>query len=209
MRYLSRHQISRTTLRLDRQTPYRLGEPIKVTVKFPDHTTIPGLEGGKIGPKTDVKVIVEHRPPKDGDAEAEIQTMQLGKIEGSWATFEGILNRTREGKYKFWLTTPDVSKLQPGGQRPSAEAFVELPPGELDRLRMNQQELDGAAETSQGQFYNLATAHNLVDDLPAGVRVSLSTPQPPFLIWNQWWIFVLVIFLLTAEWILRKRKHLL
>ena len=64
----------------------------------------------------------------------------------------------------------------------NTEATVELPPGELDRLRMNQQEMTQAAEATQGRFYTLATADNLLDDLPAGYRVSLSTPHgaPPF-----------------------------
>ena len=41
MRYLSRTRQTRTDLRLDQQTPYRMGEPIKVTVRFPE-TAAPG-----------------------------------------------------------------------------------------------------------------------------------------------------------------------
>ena len=74
---------------------------------------------------------------------------------------------------------------------------------------MNQQEMTQAAEATQGHFYTLATADNLLADLPPGFRVSLSTPRPPLLIWNHWLMFVLVLGLVSAEWILRKRKHLL
>jgi hypothetical protein len=69
-------------------------------------------------------------------------------------------------------------------EKPSAEAGVELPPGELERLRINQQEMTQAAEATQGHFYTLATADNLLNDLPAGYPVSLSTPRPPLLLWN-------------------------
>jgi hypothetical protein len=208
VRYLSRSRINRTTLRLDRQAPYRVGEPIKVTVQFPDNSLVPGL---KPGGKLDVKVMVEHKPAPgaDGPGETEIQTLQLAKVEGSWATYEGLLVRTREGKYKFSLTTPDVSKHQPSGDKPSAEAVVVPPPGELDRLRMNLEELKQAAEATDGQFYTLATADLVLDELPSGARVVMSTPRPPQPLWNHLLAFLLVIGLLAAEWVLRKRKHLL
>jgi hypothetical protein len=210
IRYLSRGRSTRTDLRLDRQTPYRLGEPIKVTVRFPDN--LPGgAPGVKPGPPTEVRVTVEYRAGdnKDGPKEPEVQTLQLAKVEESWGTYEGALNRTREGKYRFRLISPDVSATQPDGEKPSAEAQVELPPGELDRLRMNEQELRQAGEATQGGFYNLVSAEQALEDVPPGVRVSLSAPTPPLLLWNQWFVFALVMFLLTSEWILRKRKHLL
>ncbi len=209
-RYLSRSRITRTVLRLDRQTPYRIGEPIKVTVQFPDNTPLPGKPGVK-ETKTDVRVIVEFRPNAAGDekVDPEIQTLKLAKVEGSWSNYSEFFTRTREGKYHFWLSSPDVSKEDPSGQKPSADAKVELPPGELERLRMNQEELTQAAEATRGRFYTLVNAGSLPDDLPAGARPSLSTSKPPWLLWNWVPVFLLFLFLLTSEWVLRKRKHLL
>jgi hypothetical protein len=210
VRYLSRSRVSRTTLRLDRQTPYRTGEPIKVTVQFPENVVAPNQKPGEKGPgKLDVKVLVEHRPAGTKGGETEVQTLQLAKVEGSWATYEGLLVRTREGKYKFTLTTPDVSKQQPSGERPNAEAIVVQPPGELDRLRMNLEELKQAAESSGGQFYTLATADRVLDELPPGERIVINTPRPPQPLWNHVLAFALVLGLLGSEWLLRKRKHLL
>lgn len=212
VRYLSRSRVSRTELRLDKQTPYRQGEPIKVTVRFPDNTPMPGqVQDAKAGLKTEVKVIVEYRPHKGkGElGEVEVQTLTLAKVEGSWATYEGLLHRTRSGKYCLWLSQPDVSKQQPDGKKPSAEAEVVLPPGEVERLRMNREELKQAAAQSNGRFYTLLDADRLIGDLPPGVRVSLNTASPPFLLWNHPLCFLLVLSLLTSEWWLRKRKHLL
>jgi hypothetical protein len=209
-RYLSRNRITRTVLRLDRQTPYRVGEPIKVTVQFPDNAPIPGKQNAKV-PKDDVKVIVEFRPNAAGNekVDPEVQTLKLARTEGSRTNYSEFFTRTREGKYHFWLSSPDVSKEDPGGQKPSADAKVELPPGELDRLRMNQDEMTQAAEATRGRFYNLTNADQLPDELPAGARPSLSTSKPPWLLWNWIPMFLLVLFLLTSEWLLRKRKHLL
>jgi hypothetical protein len=202
VRYLARSRLSRTDLRLDRQVPYRRGEPIKVTVRFPDDSPPPAAG-------TEVKVVVERKPPKGaGDhglgAETEVQTLQLAKLEGSRASYEALLTRTPEGEYRFWLSTPAVP-----GSKPRAECKVLPPPGEMERLRMNQPDMERAAEESHGRFYNLADAERLLDELPAGTRVSLNTPRPPWLLWNNVGMFALVLFLLSSEWLLRKRKHLL
>src|SRR5207302_4982622 len=96
-RYLSRSRINRTDLRLDRQTPYRVGEPIKVTVRFPETITLPGGNEVKLGPKSDVKVTVEYRPKpqKDGPpVEPEVRTLSLATVEGSFGSFEGPFDHT-------------------------------------------------------------------------------------------------------------------
>jgi len=95
------------------------------------------------------------------------------------------------------------------GEQPSADAVVEIPPGELDHLQMNRQELSLAASATQGGFYTLATADQIVDDIPAVPTMSISSGRPPYLIWNHAIVFCLVMLLLTSEWLLRKRKHLL
>ena len=56
VRYLARSRLGRVELRLDRQTPYRRGEPIKMTVRFPDDAPPPS-------PDVEVKVMVERRNP--------------------------------------------------------------------------------------------------------------------------------------------------
>jgi hypothetical protein len=207
LRYLSRGRSNRTDLRLDRQTPYRVGEPIKITVRFPESMPLPG--GPKPGDKTEVKVVVEHRPnaKTDAPADPEVQVMTLEKVEGSLATFKGEWKQTREGKYRFRLLSPNVPT--PDGEKPSADAVVDLPPGELDRLRMNYQELTQSAEMTQGRFYTIANADTIPDDMPAGTRVSLSSPRAPERLWNHWLLFLWAMALVTGEWVLRKRKHLL
>ena len=84
MRDLSRGRSMRTNLRLDRQTPYRVGEKVKVTVQFPDNT--PGERPNQPGPKIDaatkVKVTVLHTAPDGKESEAP-DTIELSKLDGS------------------------------------------------------------------------------------------------------------------------------
>ncbi|MFL5339564.1 MAG: VWA domain-containing protein, partial [Gemmataceae bacterium] len=199
--YLARTRVGRVEIRLDKQTPYRRNEPIRVTVRFPDDQPAPA-EG------TQVKVLVERsrlRRPGAAAAEGmESQSLLLTKVKGSRATFEALLTRTPEGEYKFRLAVPVVE-----GMKPLVECRVLPPLGELDRLRMNQSEMELAAKESRGKFYTLADAESLVDELPAGTRVSLNQPRPPWLLWNHAALFALALGLLTSEWVLRKRRRLL
>lgn len=198
VRYLSRNRQGRVRVFLDRQTPYRRGEPIKITVRFPDDAPAPD-------PKTAVKVVAERaRRLPGGQTENETQTLRLGKVEGSDRTFEATMTRTPEGEYRFWLSAPTVAT-----GRPTAEARVLAPPGEMEVLRMNEAEMQRAAEKAQGHFYTLADADHLLRDLPAGTRLTLNAPQPPTLLWNHGALFALAMLLLCTEWCLRKWRHLL
>ena len=83
VRYLARSRLGRVELRLDKQTPYRRGEPIKVTVRFPDDAPPPG-------PETEVKVRGgAPGGPGSGAGDAEMQTLPLAKLEGSRADLRG------------------------------------------------------------------------------------------------------------------------
>lgn len=195
IRYLSRSRLGRIDLRLDRQTNYRRGEPIKVMVRFPDDAPPPP-------DSTEVKVVAERRLFGTGDAQT--RTLQLSKIEGSRASYEAVLTQTPEGEYSFWLSTPSVPE-----PRPHAECKVLAPPGEMYGLRLNQAELELAAEQSGGQFYSLADADRVVAALPDGNRVTLASSGPPWLVWTYPALFLLAIALLTTEWLWRKWLNLL
>jgi hypothetical protein len=195
VRYLARTRLGRIELRLDRQTSYRRGEPIKMTVRFPDDAPPPAAD-------MDVKVTVERRnPTKPGDS--EVRTVKLAKVDGSRATYEALLTQTPEGDYKFWLATPSATP------RPQVECKVVRPPGEMEQLRMNQADMERAADESHGRFYTLADADRLLDELPTGTRVTVNAPGPPYVMWNHFALFALALGLLTTEWLLRKQKNLL
>lgn len=197
IRYLARSRLGRVELRLDRQTPYRRGEPIKITVRFPDDTPPPPA-----GTKVKVSV-VRSLPRSQGQGEIEKWELELEEVKGYRATYETLFTQTPEGDYRFWLSTPAVTP------KPKAECRVVVPPGEMDRLRMNREDMSRAAEESQGRFYTLADADRLLEDLPSGTRVALNAPQPPQVIWNHPFMVVLALGLLGTEWFMRKRKHLL
>ncbi|MFO0965517.1 MAG: VWA domain-containing protein [Gemmataceae bacterium] len=212
MRYMARVRQNRTELRLDRQTPYREGETIKITVTFPD--SMPGFAGPKEDPTAEVVVKGDFTPPaKDkeegGAPRSEPLQVMLSKVGGSLATYEATLPKARAGKYNFKLYTPDVRKLQPDGERPSAEATVVMPPQELEDLRLNRAELLDAAQKTRGKLYTLGDVDRLLEELPEPERPNLGSTMSRQKIWNHWLVFALAVLLFSGEWIMRKRQHLL
>ena len=196
VRSMAGGRVGRTEIRTDRKT-YRRDEPVRVSVRFPDDVA---------APTEPVKVIVDRTPSNRGGprGERETQTIQLAPKEGTRATFEALVTRTPEGDYSFTLSTPI-----PKGTPPRAEARVLPPPGELDRIQLNESDLQRAARESRGAYYALDKAEKLPEELPSGPRVALDQPCEPISIWNHSLLFGLVLSLLASEWIMRKKWRLL
>jgi Aerotolerance regulator N-terminal/von Willebrand factor type A domain len=199
VRYLARSRLGRIDLKLDRQTNYREGEPIKLTVRFPDDAPPPGND-------TEVKVIMERKTPaKDGKpASTTTSPIILARVEGSRSAFEHIETQTPEGEYSFKLFKPSVLP-----DPPKAECKVVAPPGEMYGLRMNQPDMEAAAAESHGKFYTLATADKLWQELQVANRITVSSSGPPTKAWNNVGFYLVALLLLTTEWLLRKQKNLL
>ena len=145
---------------------------------------------------------VERRTP-GRESERETRTLELSRMESSRATYEADMTQTPEGDYRFSLVEPSAKP------RPQVECKVLAPPGEMESLRMNQAQMEEAATATRGKFYTLATADRLLTDLPAGNRVTVNSQGPPELLWNSTAVFLLMLGLLTAEWLFRKQKNLL
>jgi hypothetical protein len=206
MRYLAVVPSNRPELRLNKQTPYTRGEMIKVSVRFPDAAPVQDL-------KEQVHVTWKRTPfPAGGRTPPpdSAQTLKLAKQEGARALYEGWVSRTREGKYLFEMELRDGAK----SARLTAECEVRPPEAEMERLSTDLANMTRAVELQaaigiRGGVYTLDKADKLLDDIPEGLRTRLDNPRPPVLVWNYVLVFVLVLFLLSSEWILRKRKHLL
>jgi hypothetical protein len=79
----------------------------------------------------------------------------------------------------------------------------------MDRLQLKETDMQRAAKESHGAYYPLDKADALPAEMPSGPRVALDQPCEPLSLWNDRWMFALVIALFVAEWTLRKRYRLL
>jgi hypothetical protein len=128
-----------------------------------------------------------------------VQQVQLHRVAGGRATFEGLLAQPPPGSYHARIAVPAVE-----GRAPAADFSVRPPAGEFERVQMDAAALRQAAEETKGRFYTIETADRLLSDLPPGRQMPVET-LPPLPLWNRWPLLLAVLGLLIGEWILRKR----
>ncbi|MGA2618704.1 MAG: hypothetical protein ABSF26_13910 [Thermoguttaceae bacterium] len=188
IRYLSRSKLAEgdrsARLSTDRRE-YRVGEPVRLEVRFIDDRVAPADDHG-------VTVVLEHPGH-------QTRRLQLHRLEAGRGAFEGLLSTLPAGGYHAWIAVPALA-----GRAPAVDFAVAPPPGELARVQMETAEMRQAAEITKGRCYTLADAGRLLDDLPEGRQVPIEN-LPPLTVWNKWPVLLVLLVLLTGEWILRKR----
>jgi hypothetical protein len=126
----------------------------------------------------------------------------LKLVSGTKNLFEGALPQAAEGEYQVRLLPP------PELTKPVTTDFrVDPPVGERERIEMNEGELIRATAASGGKFYTPLDAGSLIKDLPPPAKQPLDT-DPPIPLWNTWPVLSAFLCLITAEWVIRKRKQM-
>jgi hypothetical protein len=190
IRFLARSKLmgqKQAEIQTDRRR-YQRNQPIQIRVRFPNPAVAPSVG--------EVTVQVEHKGHGS-------RKLTLAAAPGARSLFEGALPRAIEGDYEIRLLPPPVLS----GPVPTANFRVDAPAGERERIQMNQPELIRAAALSGGKFYTPLTVSTLLADLPKPQKVPLDT-DPPVPLWNTWPVLTLFLLVVTTEWVLRKRKHM-
>lgn len=167
---------------------YQRSQPVQLRVRFPNPGVVP------VGNEIAVQVERKGQGPR---------RIVLKNSPNSRNLFEGAMPQGSEGEYLVQLLPPPVLP----GVIPSTTFRIDPPAGELERTQLNQAELIKTAEVSGGKFYQPQTLDTLLADLPKPQKVPLDT-DPPIPLWNTWPMLALFLALLTAEWVLRKRKQM-
>lgn len=202
VRTLSRSRVRRPEVRVAEKTEFRRDEKVTVQVRFPVEAPAPA--GGAPVRVAMTRTPLPNRDGTPGAGQTEAATLVLNRVPGPTVQFEATLARAPEGEYRFELVEPEVQ-----GSRPWATARVLPPLTERERTEMNVADMRAAAADSGGGFYTLANADDVFNDLKNLQRVPLNQPVKPIPLWNHPTVYLLVILLLTAEWLLRKRERLL
>lgn len=204
VRVLSRSRVRRVELRIAHKSEFRRDEKITVMVRFP--VEAPAPPAGQPVRVTLARGPLPNPDGTPGTGRTELTTLTLSRVSGPGVQYETVLTRTPEGEYRFTLAEPEP---QPGQSAATAVARVLPPLDEMDRVELNLPDLAAAASLSNGGFYTLATADKLFDDLKKPERVPLNQPCAPIELWNQPVVYLLIVLLFAAEWLLRKRERLL
>jgi hypothetical protein len=204
IRVLSRSRVRRVELKVTPKATFRRDEKMTVVVQFPVEALPPSTN-------QPVRVTLARGPLTNpdgsrGPGSIETTILNLTRMPGVGVQYETTITRTPEGEYRFTLTEPEP---QPGMSAPTVTVQVLPPLNELDRVEMNVPDLTAAAAVSNGGFYTLANADKVFDDLKNLQKVPLNQPCSPIELWNQPITYLLILLLLAAEWLLRKRERLL
>jgi hypothetical protein len=169
----------------------RRGEPIQVRVQYLDESKAPTDES--------VSAIVE-RTGRVGSR----TSVELKRSSTRRDVFEGVFTQTDDGEYKVRLAATGKETLNQ-----TARFTVLPPPGELDNVQMNEEDLRAAAKVSGGKYFPLDEADQVFIDgvLPFGRRVALNS-DAPLALWRTWPTLLLFASLLLVEWLVRKRMRL-
>lgn len=190
LRWLSRGKLNRqaqTELIIEpRQS--QLGDPIQVVVKLSAEAA------ATIGDAT-CQVTLEQ-------TDAESRTIELKRTQAAAPEYKATESNLPAGSYRAFLSRPNDASTG------SVTFTVTAPPGEQANLRSDWRSLQTLAEQSHGQFYPAANADNWLRELPKGTAVRRGA-LPPLPLWNSTWVAILLVLLLTSEWIMRRSANML
>ncbi|MBI2190683.1 MAG: hypothetical protein HYU36_01705 [Planctomycetes bacterium] len=95
---------------------------------------------------------------------------------------------------------------QPIGEPVRLTLRVGRPSRELEEINLNENLLARLAKGCGGQYVRLPQLSDLASVL-SGIEVRHRTARH-YVLWNAPWLFIVFVVLQTAEWVLRRRKHL-
>jgi hypothetical protein len=187
---------------------YRQGQSVPLVLRLEE----------KAGP-IDRNLLAGARILKLGEEEGKEEEVALVPLTPRAAqprVLEGKLDGLAGGAYAIELFIPDLADklLAPGGKpgspeqgregKPLRASFLMLPPQSREGVDLETKYplLEELAIKSDGKVFTPEDAHEL-----AALLSAQSIPHRQHheqKLWQSWWILVLVVFLLTLEWVGRK-----
>ena len=169
------------------KTRYQIGERIDLTAR---------LKTLDFQPLAEERIEAEMTLP-DGTAE----TMTFKPVQGDPGTYRARTPAIQAGGHTVAITLAGDAD---GDAVVETGFHVILPIKETRQTELARESLEQIATLTGGKYLDPDQADTLGDLVPDRVR-TLEVQSPPVPLWNTWRVLVLLLALLAAEWILRKR----
>lgn len=171
---------------------YGVDDPVRVTLDVLDRDYEPS--------KLKAQTVTVQIPPGEG-GKAETVELQVPADPTEAGTYRQTILPTRAGEYRIRGVTDDPQDEVPEKIFRVVESTVE---GrnlllDVDRLR------EMADLSSGGHYRHLSELDQL---RPAAANTIVRTGERDDEVWDEWWTLALATAVLAAEWLLRKRWHL-
>jgi len=152
----------------------------------------------RLAPANDSRIFVQLQSNLEPPREVALQ-----RRVGRRGIFETSVQQLPAGNYTARIVRPHLD------DRAIATTFaIRAPPRELARVATQTKLLRTVAELTGGRAYTAATASRLLDELPTPHELSVDA-QPLRPLWNNPLTIAMFVFVLTAEWLLRRRYGML
>ncbi len=183
---------------------YELGESVVLTVRALDPAFNPLLV-----PELELKV---HRPPGEtkNDDENPDEPVVLTPIPDREGYYQGRFIPGRPGAYRFVLHLPGRATSRPTDEERPIQKEISVRPSdiEMQNTAMNKKALTRLAEASGGKYFEIDQTDRLAGLIPDASR-SYITRERPRPLWDNGYVLLALIGVLTLEWALRKKAKLL
>src|SRR5262249_10881682 len=177
---------------------YQTGQEIDVLMRLSDEV-----------PAEMPKGPARARIVRQNGKEETVAVVELNRREGQPRLLQGKVRDLADGQYRIDLDVPDLAdRLQaptaPGAPRPRSAEFQVAPPDsrELLELTTDWDLLKELADKSSGKVYAPEDAAQLIDLLTRQEQAHVKCNEHR--LWEWWPTLVLVLVLLTTEWVVRK-----
>jgi hypothetical protein len=186
-----------------REPVYRTGQAVEFIVRLSELTRT-------LSPDALAGVRLYRRGP--GSSEQPLALIPLQRRDGRSRELETTFRDLPPGDYAAEIVIPDLAEQLKDPQSPDGSSlratFQIAPPetSELSELHANRALLEDIARRSGGQLLEAEEAGDLLERLRQTIatrKVEVETRLS-----RSWWSLVLLLVLLTAEWIVRKSSGL-
>ncbi len=171
---------------------YELNQPVTLTVTAVD------ADGKAVA---NAKVVCHVYAP-DGKVIERAATATKG-AEGAPEGYTASFVPHVGGKYKV-VATAQAAGADLG--RDQLSLIVGDTSIEMNETDPNRELLKKLATASAGQYYEPVEASRIADDLAIKTRKHTWTEKRE--VWDKWWVFLTFLALMSAEWVIRRRRQL-
>ena len=185
------------------QPVYHQGQEVEVIARL-------GEEIGVLKPDMVAGARILRKDPRTQKEEA-VALVPLGRREAQPRVLEGKVRDLPAGSYEIELVIPDLAdKLKPAGRTPDGKndtmrsPFTVLPPDSTEMIDLETKWplLEELASKTEGKVFAPDEAEQLVQLLIS--RGKPHTDHYAQRLWEWWVLLVLIVGLLTVEWVARK-----
>jgi uncharacterized membrane protein len=138
---------------------------------------------------------LEYRAPETG--KTTVQPLMLEAVPGHAGEYRAMLANDRPGSFEVTVEAPELATLPYRVRYPSGH--------EMEPLGMAEEALRQAAQISGGKFYREEDLHRLAEQLEG--KNAAFTRRQEVLLWSPLSL-ILLVCIVTAEWVLRKFSNL-